>query len=293
MRHAMGLAGADRADLQAVLMVHGFDIHRDADEVFASALRRAKSQLDGTGLTIMPVWTNLRELGANWEYAHGLAVASCLTLVQTEFSVGFIGSSDPYDYWLSAPWGSSPITDHLYCTGSMDIRHDGAIASRTDKVKAIAEWPNGSRYLRVCWEGADQDANCGRCEKCVRTSLNFLAAGAEVPECFDHRPTPDEIRGLVIRKSVLIDELSSASSFAHARGATGEWVAALDEAISRNQRLLRFKSLRARVVARLPKSVASAARHCKGSLGRRWTLAATLLTNRWPKGRVRDYHVAD
>src|SRR5262249_59102310 len=32
--------------------------------------------------------------------------------------------------------------------------------------------------LRVCWENPDGAYNCGRCEKCLRTMINLLIAGA-------------------------------------------------------------------------------------------------------------------
>ncbi|OFW72699.1 MAG: hypothetical protein A2W02_04680 [Alphaproteobacteria bacterium RBG_16_64_48] len=54
--------------------------------------------------------------------------------------------------------------------------------TRCDKVAAIAQVPALRDRLRVCWEGADKSKNCGECEKCRRTYLNFLATGSEPGE---------------------------------------------------------------------------------------------------------------
>src|SRR5690606_28954999 len=32
-------------------------------------------------------------------------------------------------------------------------------------------------HLRVCWENANADVNCSRCEKCIRTELILAACG--------------------------------------------------------------------------------------------------------------------
>jgi hypothetical protein len=66
----------------------------------------------------------------------------------------------------------------------MRIVHDGAEATRPEKVAVIADWPEACRYLRVCWESGDPARNCCRCEKCTRTILNFRAAGRPRPEAF-------------------------------------------------------------------------------------------------------------
>jgi hypothetical protein len=74
----------------------------------------------------------------------------------------------------------------------MEVRHDGAGRSRTEKVAYLATWEQGMPLLRVCWEGRVPDGNCGRCEKCVRTRLNFHIAGVESPACLPMVGGPDK-----------------------------------------------------------------------------------------------------
>ena len=75
------------------------------------------------------------------------------------------------------PWGSHPDLDPLWSTERTFLRVDGAEVTRTEKVTAIAASPIAPSRLKVCWR-ADIEANCGRCEKCVRTQCALAIAGA-------------------------------------------------------------------------------------------------------------------
>jgi hypothetical protein len=184
IRHARGLAGWRTESLDALLLVHGFDIPLDRASEFDGARERASRAGDAVGLELRNVATNLRDLGQDWELAHGLALAAVLQLHSPEFGVGLIGSSAPY-FRIELPWGSNPITDPLLSSGMMRIRHDGAALSRTAKARIVATEPELLALLRVCWQGERLSGNCGRCEKCVRTYWALHIAGVRQPECFD------------------------------------------------------------------------------------------------------------
>jgi hypothetical protein len=170
--------------LDALLLVHGFDIALDRKAEFEGARERAARAGDAAGLELRTVATNLRDLGQDWELAHGLALAAALQLHAPEFGVGLIGSSAPY-FRIELPWGSNPVTDPLLSSGTMRIRHDGAALSRTAKARIVATEPELLALLRVCWQGERLSRNCGRCEKCVRTYWALHIAGVRQPACFD------------------------------------------------------------------------------------------------------------
>lgn len=202
-RHRSGRAGWGAVDLRLALLVHGFDIALDNDEAFASAAQRARRVLDGTGIELCTIATNLRsELDIDWEDAFAIVVSAALALLTPQVGIGLIGSSEPYDQ-LVLPWGSNPITDPLSSSGLLDVRHDGASATRTEKVGALLEWPQAAAALRFCWQGEQQDRNCGECEKCVRTLQNFKLNGVDDPACFDHTPAD---RILALTSSVQVAE---------------------------------------------------------------------------------------
>jgi hypothetical protein len=237
-RHLHGLAGNTRAPIEAGLLVQGFDIPLEDVDVFARVQNRAAAFLAEQGVTLMTVRSDVRQLGQDWEDGFALLVAAALALFAPAFSVGLIPSGEPYDE-LVLPWGSSPVTDHLLSTGLMDVRHDGAVVGRTDKVAALLSWPQGVRQLRVCWEGEQLDRNCGRCEKCIRTACNFFAAGDLNPSCFRQLPTSEQIRSLRIRKAITLNELGGVLRYAERNGSgRGAWFNALQGAVRRNNRSL-------------------------------------------------------
>ena len=125
----------------------------------------------------------------------------------------------------------------LFSTDGFRVVHDGAGFSRTQKVQVISAWPAGVENLRVCWEGNRPGGNCGRCEKCLRTMLNFRAVGAGLPSCFDRDATERDIEGMPVRSHLQLNELVGIFEEAGKNGLCGEsWVKALARRIARARR---------------------------------------------------------
>ena len=151
----------------------------------------------------MTVKTNYREISrAIWEDTFSTALVATLSNFKNLAGTCIVGSSEPYDS-LVIPWGSSPITDHLLSSDEFVVMHDGASHSRTDKVKDISQWKAGMNNLRVCWEGELKDRNCGTCEKCIRTKLNFLAVGVSIPPCFPASDILEDMKNIKIRNDAV------------------------------------------------------------------------------------------
>lgn len=183
-RHAKGKAGYSTKMLKAGVFVHGFDIPLTDVEGFLGAANMAAEVFYDLGLTLFTVKTNIRDIwNVNWELYCGTALASTLCGFKEYAGTVLFGSGEPYDE-LVIPWGSHPITDPLLSSDNFKVMHDGAGFSRSEKIKSISEWPIGIENLRVCWAGGKHDRNCGYCEKCVRTRLNFLLVGIDNPTCF-------------------------------------------------------------------------------------------------------------
>lgn len=197
-RHMTRQAGYSTQVLLAGVLVHGFDIPLADIQGFAGAERMAAEVLDDLGISLLPVKTNIRGLwNINWNYYFAAAVASVLCGLDRYAGAGLIGSSEPYDA-LITPLGSHPITDPLLSSGAFKIIHDGAGFSRSEKIKTISEWSLGVKNLRVCWAGGEHDRNCGVCEKCVRTQLNFIVAGVLNPLCFNTPLETSSFKSIVI-----------------------------------------------------------------------------------------------
>lgn len=207
-RHLNGQAGRNTHRPGAALLVHGMDIPLERDDFYANAASRAERMLKGTGVPLIRVRTNSRMLGADWEDSFQLQLVSCFLIFQKHYAWGINGSGEPYDT-VVMPWGSTPLTDHLCATEALQPVLDGCAFDRTEKVRWLCENTGVVDELRVCWEGANLDRNCGECEKCIRTMLNFWAVGSSIPSAFPTKLTPGLVRSIHARNKAQLRELKA------------------------------------------------------------------------------------
>ncbi len=113
------------------------------------------------------------------------------------------------------------------------IIHDGAAFSRTDKVAEVRKHSVACETLKVCWAGTNQSGNCGKCEKCVRTQMNFLATGATSnPACFSKELDVNDINNIKIYTEAQLAEMASIVSYAESHNVNGQWLTILKTRIS-------------------------------------------------------------
>jgi hypothetical protein len=183
-RHHTGSAGRQREKITAGIFVHGFDIPLADTAAFEGAAEKARRMLESIGTRFIPIATNYREPGGDWDDTFGAALVSCLMMLEGRFARGIIGSGHAYPH-LAFPHGSNPVTDPMLSSASFRIVHDGAGFYKLDKMREFLAWPEAVRELRVCWRGRRLDRNCCRCGKCVWTMLAFRLLGVDRPECFE------------------------------------------------------------------------------------------------------------
>lgn len=207
-RHLTGAAGRRTQRPAAALLVHGMDIPLSEPQMYDKALMRAQRMVEGTGVPILPLRTNSRALKLDWEEAYGLQLIAAMLVLQPAFAAGIHGSGEPWEM-LVFPWGSTPFTDTCCETRNFKIHHDGCEASRTEKVDWLMRHTNACKELRVCWQGPQKDRNCGECEKCMRTKLNFWALGHPIPESLPGSISPSAVRRIKPSNSIQLRELQS------------------------------------------------------------------------------------
>jgi hypothetical protein len=189
----------DPAYIRDALFIHGFDIGKRArdpeTERFQMALRGIQPIAAEAGLRVIACRTNLRHLPSLpdfWEHRHnGAALAAVAHAATVGSAFVFIGGSFPIVD--PVPWGSHPAVDGLFSSQRITLVHDGSRFSRLRKVQDLLSWPTALSALRVCPVAAGPRANCGECEKCLRTRLELLAAGIEETETFGPSLPPSEL----------------------------------------------------------------------------------------------------
>jgi hypothetical protein len=116
------------------MLAHGFDIPLAEPESFRAAFSSGQETLRTLPLPLVWVRTNFRSaVPTKWTHACGAAIASCFHHFAETCGTALIASSAPYGA-LVIPWGSNPITDHLFSSDAVDVLHDGAAFDRTLRV---------------------------------------------------------------------------------------------------------------------------------------------------------------
>lgn len=164
------------------LFVYGFDIGGLQDggqelDTFDQAIASLHEIVQDAGVTLIPVYTNVRHLADEvpfWIYEfHGAALASVAHAFSRRLSRVSIASGFNIPNIIRA--GTHPLIDPNYSSTDLQLRHEGLLYSRLDKVRLLSDWDVALRNLRVCTLNPPGRLNCGRCEKCVRTMLQLLA----------------------------------------------------------------------------------------------------------------------
>jgi len=168
--------------------VVAFGLEQDDPEKFEYVLSMLNAVANRFEVNLIPVYTNIylkyREEDALndfyfwiWEY-QGAALASIAHILGKRLSNISIASS--FDIQNVKPYGSHPLVEPNFSSNNMKVRHDGIIYSRLEKIKMVTDYLSLPFNLRVCnyfnrYEPGK--LNCGKCEKCIRTMLGFLALG--------------------------------------------------------------------------------------------------------------------
>jgi hypothetical protein len=134
------------------------------------------------GFRVTAVATNVRTLHPSYPFWKDVG-----------FGAGMIATAHLFrrrvtDVWFAShghgprarPHASHRSLDANHSTSAVEVRFAQPDATRMEKVRAVAAWPEALEALQVCLqletlpEGV---VNCGRCEKCRRTALALWALG--------------------------------------------------------------------------------------------------------------------
>ncbi len=171
-RHLPAHQTIPAAALTHGFFIYGFDTPLADPSAYVQMAEGYSRLFDQLDLELIPVHTNIRfftERHLPFTISHGAVLASAGLLFDRFFHRQYIAPS--YRYSHLRPWGSSPVSDHLFSTESLDVVHDSARGSRLDRITAISAWEPARQHLRVCANPrrAVGQKNCSRCDKCLRT----------------------------------------------------------------------------------------------------------------------------
>lgn len=155
--------------------------NRDERHVYERGYANLKEIAAETDLTIVPVYTNVRDLAILFPLDfYVLEYHSCmLASIAHAFSkrVGMVTVNSAYDVSNLKPFGTHPLLDTNYSSQGLRIRHGSANISRKERVALVGEWDFGLDRLRTCLGHDDTLLNCGTCWKCLMTQAELLVYG--------------------------------------------------------------------------------------------------------------------
>jgi len=105
----------------------------------------------------------------------GAVLSSVASFFSKRFNKAYIASGR--DAAHLKPWGSHPLLEPHYSSAHFQVEHHGLDMSKLEKIAIVADWPIGLQNIRLCQNDDRGEANCGTCEKCIRTMTALLALG--------------------------------------------------------------------------------------------------------------------
>ena len=186
-----------RDDVKALVSVWGADVELEDHGLWELVEKVVAAAPAMPGTRRIAVRTNIRSglddlrlnrdfdrnfAGTNWWAAvqHGLSLITICAPVTKVLGLTRVLVASSYPADIPAPWGSTPRLDNLIRWTGGAGEHDSADLTRQQKVKQVvvpwlAEHPTP---LAVCYQvgRGGVNANCGECEKCLRTASGILAA---------------------------------------------------------------------------------------------------------------------
>jgi hypothetical protein len=185
------------SSISDLIVLHGFEFPWKDNGHFQEHLEKVRRIAAALDKRLIVVRTNLKEYlvqHTHWDFSHGAALASAGLCLEGTISTCIVASTYAYDQ--VHPWGSHPLLDPLWSTGTLHFVHDGGEARRVDKLRAIADDKLAMAYLRAC-DNAGSSGQCGHCEKCLRTMVGLHVIG-RLADCstMPQDISPDSIRKL-------------------------------------------------------------------------------------------------
>ena len=159
-----------------LIFIHGMDLDLEATKAREMVAAKTHEVALHYGKNLIEIETNVWQFlvscGVQWgEQGHGAALATVAHLLSSNLHKVYIPST--LSYTQMVPYGSHPLLDPFWSSDSLELIHDGAEATRLDKVSQISKNRYALSYLRVCNDSGEFGHNCCKCEKCIQTMISL------------------------------------------------------------------------------------------------------------------------
>ena len=179
--HHDGLLGRLSRDISTGVLVVGWDLRHGDDQALSAAHENAAGSLCAYDAGTRVVATNWQQdFCPNWPLDYGVGLAALLHTFGGSHDAMVVGSPHAYaDEFVVGPTGLHSTTTHLLGADHLPLVSTGGTHRRIDRLRHLLGHPVLLARLRFCHRPGAAGANCGRCEKCVRTQLEMRACGID------------------------------------------------------------------------------------------------------------------
>lgn len=183
-RNHLNYCATHPAYVTECFFLHGFDIGGVIARglkyhVYDRALNSLLQITQDAGVTLIPVYTNMRHLCDERNFwlnsFFGAVLAAMGHTFARRINLLYIASS--YSIPHLHPCGSHPLLDPEYSSHELRMRHRDYELERLEKIRIVSTWKVAFQNFRVCLANVPERLNCGKCEKCVRTMTELIALG--------------------------------------------------------------------------------------------------------------------
>jgi len=202
------------ASVTKLILIHGFDIggkkkeigSQSANDAFRKAAEGAEVVAGEYAAELVVLKTNIRHLDDRsgiWGKVYvAAALGACAHALGNAASLFYLASAgEPLgETGDMAHYGTHALLDHCYSGWGVQIKHYlVSHDSRMERLRVVSAHPVLFNALRVCFNPPDDQLNCQKCEKCVRTRLQLDIIG-KLEECgsLDSNLQEEELRRVVI-----------------------------------------------------------------------------------------------
>jgi len=172
-----------------LIYIDGFDIRLSRKQLLKKTHTNILKVAKKLNKEVIFISCNIRDLSdkiLEWSKYHGAAIAGCAHCTRDTINHIIINSADSYLFQEAKNTGTGKEIDKIwsserkiFCTGGLGL----------DRLSKAQKLVNGDfselvySFLRVCWVNSEENINllnCCKCEKCFRTYLVLIAAGAPI-----------------------------------------------------------------------------------------------------------------
>lgn len=169
----------------SAITIQGMDYKLSRIPQFESLIGKTQAFVDEQGMQRIVLKTNAGSVLGNLRFNYGFLLAGIASLFSESFGRIFLAA----DYrnvqsMLAFPRTINCLTNHLLIGANYSLDVMNQEIARTTKIARIASNHIALNSLAFCSDGNLRPANCGRCDKCIRTKAMFLVSIGEIPKIF-------------------------------------------------------------------------------------------------------------